>query len=201
MAERDRGWFDRPALAVARELIGARLVHETRDGVVAGVIVETEAYAGPEDLAAHSARGRTPRNAVMFGPPGHAYVYLVYGIHHCVNVVCGPGEKPEAVLLRAATIDVGLEVARRRRGSGVADHRLAAGPGNLTVAFAIDRASNGGDLIHGPLRVEPGAAPRTIATSVRIGVAYSGAWAELPWRFMAAGDPHVSRPARGGAQA
>ncbi len=112
-------------------------MHESAAGTVAGRIVETEAYAGPEDLAAHSSRGRTPRNAVMFGPPGHLYVYFIYGIHHCLNVVCGPGVKPEAVLIRAVAIDEGelLARARRRIPTHVSATRLAAGPGNVAEAF------------------------------------------------------------------
>ncbi len=115
----EAAWFDRPATSLALDLLGSRLVHDAPDGAVGGRIVEVEAYRGPEDLAAHSARGRTPRNAVMFGPPGHLYVYLIYGLHHCLNVVAGPGHKPEAVLIRALALDEGVELARRaprRRG-------------------------------------------------------------------------------------
>ncbi len=136
----DRSWFDRPALEVAPDLLGMELIHHTPEGPIAGRLVEVEAYQGPEDLAAHSSRGRTPRNAVMFGAPGHLYVYLVYGLHLCANVVCGPGTKPEAVLLRAAEITAGDELARRRRGD-VPDERLAAGPGNLGAAFGLERAT------------------------------------------------------------
>ena len=194
MTALERSWFDRPAVEVAPELLGARLVRETDDGRVGGRIVETEAYAGPEDLAAHSSRGRTARNAVMFGPPGHAYVYLIYGLHNCLNVVCGPGGKPEAVLIRAMEIDEGVEIARARRGARIADERLAAGPGNVCVALGIDRGLNGADLVNGAgLRLEP--APRAVACVARprIGVAYAGAWAEKPWRFLIPGNAHVSR--------
>jgi len=190
----DRSWFDRSALDVARDLLGGHLSHETGDGVVGGRIVETEAYCGPEDLASHSARGRTPRNAVMFGPPGHAYVYLIYGIHHCLNVVCGPGGKPEAVLIRALAIDVGMDVARRRRGERVPDARLAAGPGNAAAALGIDRTINGVDLLAGrALRLEPREVTGRVVARPRIGVGYAGSWAALPWRFVVADDPHVSR--------
>lgn len=168
-------------------------MHEAPEGTVRGRIVETEAYLGPEDLAAHSARGRTSRNAVMFGEAGHAYVYLIYGLHHCLNVVCGPGSKPEAVLLRAAAIEEGVVVARVRRGAAAPDHRLAAGPGNLAAAFGIDRALNGADLLSGRLRLERGTPPQQIDARPRIGVAYAGEWAHRPWRFVVPGDRHLSR--------
>lgn len=189
-----RAWFDRSALQLAPELLGARLVHAGKDGTVGGRIVEVEAYAGPEDLAAHSARGRrTARTEVMFGPPGHLYVYLIYGIHHCLNVVAGPGSKPEAVLIRALAIDEGLPLARERR-AGVPDRRLAAGPGNVARALGIDRAQNGIDLTSGPVLLEPrpGDAP-DMRVGRRIGVDYAADWAELPMRFWIADDPHVSR--------
>ncbi len=190
----DRAWFDRPALHVAHALLGARLVHETPEGRVAGTIVEVEAYEGPEDAAAHSSRGRTTRNGVMFGPPGHLYVYLVYGIHWCANVVTGPGTKPEAVLLRAASVDDGVELARRRRGDAVADVRLAAGPGNLGRAFGLDQQHDGLDLLASPVGIEPAAEPTgPIRTGPRIGVAYAGDWAARPYRMWIDGDPHVSR--------
>ena len=177
---------------MAPDLLGKRLVHWTPDGPIVGRIVETEAYAGPEDMAAHSARGQTPRNAVMFGPPGHLYVYFVYGIHHCLNVVCGPGGKPEAVLLRAAAIEVGEALAHRRRGS-VPDVRLASGPGNLAAAFDIDRSRNGVDLLDGPVGLADGPVPTRVVARPRVGVGYAAAWADLQWRFLIADDPHRSR--------
>lgn len=189
-----RTWFDRPAEALARELLGARLLHASADGVAGGRIVEVEAYAGPEDLAAHSARGRTTRNGVMFGPPGHLYVYLIYGLHHCLNVVAGPGDKPEAVLIRALAIDDGVELARARRGDKPLETRLASGPGNVGQALGVDRSLNGADLLTGPVRVEPRTGPMPpIVSGPRIGVAYAGPWAARPMRFWIADDPHVSR--------
>ncbi len=187
-------WFDRPAASLALDLLGSRLIHDAPEGSVGGRIVEVEAYRGPEDLAAHSARGRTPRNAVMFGPPGHLYVYLIYGLHHCLNVVAGPGGKPEAVLIRALDLDEGLDLARRRRGPTVADRRLASGPGNAGRALGVDRGLNGVSLLDGPVRVEPrsGQRPR-VSRGPRIGVAYAGAWASRPLRFWITDDPHVSR--------
>lgn len=179
-----RGWFDRSAAEVAPDLLGALLVHDTAQGRIVGRIYEVEAYLGPEDQAAHSARGRTPRNAAMFGPPGHLYVYFVYGKHHCANVVCGPGDKPEAVLLRGALLIEGEELARSRRGD-VAEARLAAGPGNLASAFGIDRRLNGADLLAGPIRLARGAAPERFVRTPRIGVAYAGEWAARPLRYLA----------------
>jgi DNA-3-methyladenine glycosylase len=187
----DRAWFDRPAAELARKLLGALLIHESSGGRVAGRIVEAEAYQGPEDRAAHSWRGRTPRNSVMFGPPGHLYVYLIYGLHHCVNVVCGPDGKPEAVLLRAAAITQGEDLARRRRGD-VPATRLASGPGNLGAAFGIDRSLNGTDLIGGPVGIALGAPVRRVARVPRIGVAYAGPWASRRLRFLIPDDPHRS---------
>jgi len=189
----DRAWFDRPSLEVAPDLLGKRLVHWSPDGPIVGRIVETEAYAGPEDLAAHSARGRSARNAVMFGPPGHLYVYFIYGMHHCLNVVCGPGSKPEAVLLRAAAIEVGETLARRRRGS-VPATRLASGPGNLAAAFGVDRSLDGADLLDGPVNLTDGTTPERVLARPRVGVGYAAAWADRPWRFLVADDPHRSRP-------
>ena len=187
-----RAWFDRPSAEVARDLLGCTLVHAAPEGLVAGRLVEVEAYQGPEDLAAHSSRGRTARNAVMFGPPGHLYVYLVYGLHHCANVVCGPASKPEAVLLRAAQVTYGSELARARRG-GVAGRRLASGPGNLGQAFGIDRSLNGVDLTDGPVWLAEGKPPRRVVRRPRVGVDYAGAWAARPLRFLDADDRHVSR--------
>jgi len=188
----DRSWFDRPAIEVAPDLLGMELIHDTPAGLIAGRLVEVEAYQGPEDLAAHSARGRTPRNAVMFGPPGHLYVYLIYGLHLCANVVCGPGPKPEAVLLRAAQITAGVDLARRRRGD-VPEVRLAAGPGNLGAAIGLERSMNGADLVAGPMRLAHGSRPARIERAPRIGVEYAGEWAARPLRFSIANDPHRSR--------
>ena len=194
VATPERSWFDRPSSELALDLLGARLVHAAPDGRVGGRIVEVEAYRGPEDLAAHSSRGRTPRNAVMFGPPGHLYIYLIYGLHHCLNVVAGPGSKPEAVLIRALAHDEGEALARRRRGARPRDERLAAGPGNVAAALGVDRTLDGADLLAGPVTVTPRAGHRpTVRRGPRIGVDYAGAWAARPLRFWIADDPHVSR--------
>jgi DNA-3-methyladenine glycosylase len=197
-------FFRRPALELAPDLLGLILVHATADGVAAGRIVEVEAYCGPADLAAHSAGGRrTARNEVMYGPAGHAYVYFIYGMHWCVNVVAATPGVPEAVLLRGLEPVHGVELMRARRGEHVATAALARGPGNLTRALAIDRALNGTDLRRGPLRIlvprdrSSVPAPSDVVRSPRIGVAYAGEWAALPWRFSVRGSPGVSRPPRG----
>jgi DNA-3-methyladenine glycosylase len=185
-----------PTLRVARVLLGKILVHSGRDGLTAGRIVEVEAYCGPADRAAHSSGGRrTARNEVMWGPPGHLYVYFTYGMHYCCNVVTRAAGKPEAVLLRALEPIAGLDLMRRRRARGhLQDHLLCRGPGNLCRAMAIDRRLNGADLLRGPVRIVD--APRIpaarIAASPRIGVAYAGGDAELPWRFYLRDSPAVS---------
>lgn len=178
----ERAFYDRPTLTVARELIGTHLVRYDGSRLRVGRIVETEAYQGPEDLAAHSSRGRTARTAVMFGPPGHAYVYFIYGFWNCVNVVTEEEGTPHAVLLRA------LEPV-----SGIADKTW--GPGLLCRAMSIDRTLNGTDLCGEALWIEraPGkhARPR-IGRSPRIGVDYAGEWAARPWRFFDRDSPYVS---------
>ena len=175
-------FYARPTLAVARELLGCWLVHELPDGRREGRIVETEAYVGPDDLASHASRGRTARTEVMFGPPGHAYVYLIYGMHHCLNVVTEAVGFPAAVLLRALEPGLGLTLA-------------ANGPGRLCRALGIDRRHNGQDLVAGPLwigrRGHPPSEERIVAVP-RVGVDYAGTWAERPWRFFLADSPAVS---------
>jgi DNA-3-methyladenine glycosylase len=184
---------------VAPDLLGLVLAHATEEGIAAGRVVEVEAYCGPADLAAHSAGGRrTARNEVMWGPAGCAYVYFIYGLHHCVNVVVATPGVPEAVLIRALEPVAGLDLMRERRGARVPDAALARGPGNLTQALAIGRERNGADLRTSALRLlRPAGAPPAaddVVRSPRIGVAYAGAWAALPWRFSLRGSPAVSRP-------
>jgi DNA-3-methyladenine glycosylase len=163
---------------VARALLGQLLVLEPEGGGSArvGRIVETEAYVGPKDLACHSSKGRTARTEVMFGPKGRAYVFLVYGLHCCFNVVTGDGA---AVLVRALEPVEGLL-------------RRADGPGRLTQAMGITRDHNGVDLLNGPLRLMQGQGVRRIARGPRIGVDYAGAWAKRPYRFWERDNPHVS---------
>lgn len=191
-----RRFYLQPTLRVARGLLGAVLVHDAADGRAAGRIVEVEAYRGPADQAAHSRGGhRSARNEVMYGPPGHAYVYFIYGMHYCMNVVTQPPGVPEAVLIRALEPVEGEDLMRRRRGLPAAPAwRLCRGPGALCRALGITRALNGADLVRGPLRIVAGTPPSAAAVgrSPRLGVAYAGAHAALPWRFFVRGSPAVS---------
>lgn len=189
------------AVTVARLLLGAWLVRDDGTGRRIGRIVETEAYAGPGDRASHARAGWTPRTAVMFGPPGRAYVYLVYGMHHCLNVVCGPDGEAAAVLVRALEPVDGLARMRERRGRTAGPPvRTAAGPARACQALDIDRSLSGLDLLSDPrlwLAADPGedVEPPAIVTGPRIGVDYAGPdWAPRPWRFGVAGSPALSRP-------
>ena len=182
-------------LTVARDVIGKVLVHRTPEGVVAGRIVEAEAYRGPEDRAAHSFGGRrTERTEAMFGPPGFAYVFFVYGMHWHVNLVTTRAGAPHAVLLRAVQPLLGAELMAKRRGMPPTSVNLCNGPGKLCQAFAIDRRHYGADLTGKSLFLSEGAEPAgKLARSPRIGVDYAGSWAEKPWRFFEQDSPWVSR--------
>lgn len=178
-----RSFYARETLTVARELLGLHLVHAGPQGKQVGRIVETEAYKGPHDLAAHSSRGRTARTEVMFGPAGHAYVYLIYGFWNCLNLVTATAGVPHAVLIRALEPVSGISATTH-------------GPGLLCRALHIDRSLNGMDLTGGTLWVERPAArehrkPRVVR-STRIGVEYAGDWALKPWRFLDGDSPYVS---------
>ncbi len=194
-----REFFARHAVEVAPDLLGCVLEHQTADGLVAVELTEVEAYAGRSDPASHAYRGKTRRNAVMFGPPGHAYVYFTYGMHFCVNMVClGEAGSASAVLLRAGAVIVGQDLARARRTRGpvrVAARDLARGPARLCQALGIDRSLDGADVCvaASPLRVRAGASTPArsvnISTGPRVGVSSA---AEIPWRFWREGDPTVS---------
>ncbi|WP_033317752.1 DNA-3-methyladenine glycosylase [Streptomyces yerevanensis] len=190
-----REFFDRPVLDVAPDLLGRILVRTTPDGPIALRLTEVEAYDGPNDPGSHAYRGRTARNDVMFGPPGHVYVYFTYGMWHCMNLVCGPEGRASAVLLRAGEITEGVEVARKRRLSARYDKELAKGPARLATALDVDRALDGTDAC------APGGSPLTLLTGIpvrpdqvrngpRTGVAGDGG--VHPWRFWIADDPTVS---------
>ena len=205
---------------VARALIGGRLVRKDLSGVRVGRIVEVEAYIGADDLASHARFGRTKRNAVMFGPPGYAYLYLVYGMYDCLNVVTEPEGRPAALLLRAVEPLEGVDLMRRAREDWVATRRarqgpdrvararqrviassaaeLASGPGLVCAAFSIGRADDGVDLCDpaSPLRLElpPDGEPRLpVASGPRVGIGYAPEpWRSRPWRFWASGNASVS---------
>jgi len=206
-----REFYLRPTIEIARRLLGALLVHETPAGRVCGYIVETEAYL-ERDPACHAAAydgerwvaRMTPRNRRMFGPPGYAYVYFVYGNHYCLNVVTREQGVAEAVLIRAVEPAEGIALMRRRRGveltaattagpASRADRNLTNGPGKLTQAFAIDGSHNGADLTCSGLRIERGRkiAVVDIAARPRIGIKAGG---DRLWRFIVRGSPWLSRP-------
>ena len=177
----------RPAEEVAPLLLGAVLRH----GEVAVRLTEVEAYAGPRDPASHAFRGPTPRNTVMFGPPGHLYLYFSYGMHWAANVVCGPDGTAGGCLLRAGEVVAGVELARERR-HGVPDRDLARGPGRLTQALGLAAPHRGLDLLaDGPVRLEPRDPSLVVevATGPRVGVSQA---ADVPWRFWVAGSRYVS---------
>jgi DNA-3-methyladenine glycosylase len=183
-----REFYERTTQEVARDLLGKVLVH----GPTAGVIVETEAYLGGEDLAAHSARGITDRTRVIFGPPGHAYVYFIYGMYECLNIVAEPEGKPGCALVRALEPVAGLEVMQHRRPAAHRVEDLASGPGKLTLAMGITRAHYGADLTRGALVVREPAESRKVEIEVtpRIGIRECADW---PLRFVVRGNRFVSK--------
>lgn len=174
-------FYRRGTLEVARDLLGRVLCRRLPDGtVLRGRIVEVEAYDGPNDRASHAFRGRTERTRWMFEPGGLAYVYLVYGMHHCLNVVTGDAGHPAAILIRATESP---------------NAASATGPGRLTRAFGVDRSLDGTSFLKGPMWIEEGepVADRAVRRTPRIGVDYAGAWASRRYRFIIAGHPAVSR--------
>jgi len=189
-----RSFYEQSTLDVARQLLGKYLIRKHRDGITVGRIVETEAYVGPEDRACHASRGRTARTKIMFGPAGYAYVYLVYGFHHMLNIVTEAVDFPAAVLIRAVEPVQGVELMRTRRQTEQ-QQNLASGPGKLCQAFAIDRKLNGDDLCGKVLYLEHRGEPVSqVVTTPRIGVDYAGPWKDKPWRFLIKDNEFVSKP-------
>ncbi len=200
-----RDFFARDVLEVAPQCLGLELVTHTSAGCVRGRIVEVEAYRGPDDRAAHSFGGRrTARTEAMFGPPGHAYVFLIYGIHCHINIVTGSQDEPQAVLVRALEPLEGLELMQRRRqrveGAALAIHELCSGPGKLCRALDIDRRFNRADLLKQPplshadhVTLTYGTPVTNVLVSPRIGVDYAGEWANKPWRYYDGDSRCVSR--------
>jgi DNA-3-methyladenine glycosylase len=186
-----RPFFARDPVTLARDLLGRVLFYRTTEGLLAGRIVETEAYTGGDDPASHAFRGRTTRNAVMFGPAGHAYVYFTYGMHYCLNVTAEASGTAGAVLLRALEPLAGDEIMRARGDRGPA-RRLLSGPGKIGRAFGLTLADNGRDFTRGPLGLAAGSpvADREVGVSRRIGITRA---VDRPYRFVVIGNPSVSK--------
>lgn len=189
MGGRGFEWLNGRPLEVAPRLLGATL----QVGDRAGRIVEVEAYEGENDPASHAARGRTPRNEVMFGPAGFLYVYRIYGVHWCANIVCGPVDRPGAVLIRALEPLCGIEGMRLDRPKARVETDLCSGPGKLCAALGITGEHDGGFLLapDAIVRLVPGSPPEAVATGPRVGISKA---VNRAWRFVVAGNPHVSRP-------
>jgi DNA-3-methyladenine glycosylase len=183
MRKLPRSFYDRDTIEVARDLLGKYLVHRVGDAERIGRIVEVEAYLGPHDLAAHSSRGRTERTKIMFGPPGHAYVYFIYGMYYCMNVVTEREGHASAVLLRALEPVKNIEARTQ-------------GPGLLCRAMEVDKRLNGHDLLSDDFYIAapPRAEPEVIIKRPRIGVDYARHWAQRQLRFYINGNPFISRP-------
>jgi DNA-3-methyladenine glycosylase len=189
-----REFYRRPTLEVAESLLGKVLVRRLNGRKLAGKIVETEAYIGQEDLACHASRGKTPRTWILFEPGGCAYVYMIYGIYFCLNVVTETEGYPAAVLIRAIEPLSHTSVMRELRKGPGRDHDIGSGPGKLCMAMAIDKALNGEDLSGNTLWIEDRKLEvGPVGTTPRIGVDYAGDYRNKPWRFYVRGNPHVSR--------
>lgn len=188
-----RAFYEQPTLTVARHLIGKTFARRTEDGLVAGMIVETEGYISAVDPAAHAYRGKTPSNATMFGQPGHIHVYFTYGMHYCVNVVTEAEGTAGAVLIRAIQPCAGIALMQTRRGERITERDLARGPGRLCAAFALTTANDGTDLLGDTLWIceppTPHKEPLPIAVTPRVGITQAVEW---PWRFVLMGNPYVS---------
>jgi DNA-3-methyladenine glycosylase len=191
-----RAFYQRDTITVSKDLLGKILVHESSQGTTAGRIVETEAYRGPEDQAAHSSSGRrTARNEVMFGEKGHAYVYFIYGMYYCFNVTAGNvPSKPEAVLLRALEPVAGQDLMAKRRGKKVKVTNLTNGPSKLCMAMGISKSQNKTDLTSPPLYIKdaPPIPQDAVVEATRVGVDYADEWKNNPWRFYIKRNSFVS---------
>lgn len=198
-------FFEEATDVLARRLLGMALVHETTEGTTAGLIVEVEMYRGPHDKGAHSYGGRrTIRTEVMYGPPGHAYVYFIYGMYYCFNVVAGARDQPEAILIRALKPMTGMDLMARRRGlkeipqTARQRSRLLSGPGRLAQGMAITKEQYGLPLWKPPLYIaEPAHSGRVafeVASGPRINIGYAEEAKDYPWRFWIQGDASVSVP-------
>jgi DNA-3-methyladenine glycosylase len=197
-----RGFYERDIFTVAKELLGKTLIHETSEGVTSGRIVETEAYLGPEDKASHVYRGRrTGRTETQFGPKGHAYIYLVYGMYYCFNTTAGKiPEKPEAVFFRAIEPLGGMELMMKRRPNAKGNvKKLANGPSKLCMAMGLSKRQNNADLCVPPFYIKDDdvtVADENIVHAARIGIDYADEWKKVPWRFYIKDNEFVSIKAK-----
>lgn len=198
-----KSFFEQPTLKLAKSLLGKELRHATNTGITSGRIIEVEAYMGPEDRAAHSFGGRrTKRTEVMYGPPGRAYIFLIYGMHLCFNIVSGPINKPEAILVRAIEPTEGINLMSKRRYqksvselTSTKQIQLTNGPGKLTKALGITSECNGHDLTQAPLQIidlENNVQDENIAMGPRINIDYAKEAIDYPWRFWIKDHPYVS---------
>ncbi|MFH2136650.1 MAG: DNA-3-methyladenine glycosylase [Patescibacteria group bacterium] len=191
-----KNFYNRNTIKVAQEILGKFLVRKIGKKIIAGKIVETEAYVGPSDLASHASRGKTARTAPMFGPPGHAYVYLVYGLNYCFNIVTEKENYPAAVLIRAIEPTDGIDLIKKFRKNQKIIFNLTNGPGKLCQALKIDKSLNNSDISKNILWVEDRGLkikPSEIVAAKRIGVDYAGQYKNKPWRFYLRGNPFVSK--------
>ncbi|MFA5128838.1 MAG: DNA-3-methyladenine glycosylase [Patescibacteria group bacterium] len=191
-----KDFYNRKTLKVAREILGKFLVIKIDNKIIAGKIVETEGYVGPSDLASHASRGKTARTAPMFGPPGHAYIYLVYGLNYCFNIVTEKENYPAAVLIRAIEPAEGIDLMKKNRKINTPTFNLTNGPGKLCQAFKIDKTLNALDLTKNILWIEDRGVKlkkSEIFSAKRIGVDYAGKYKNKPWRFYIKGNPFVSK--------
>jgi len=197
--EQLREFLSGDARELAPQLLGAVLTHESREGRVSVRLTEVEAYLGPEDSlhpdpGSHTYRGPTPRNAPMFGPAGHLYVYFTYGMHHCTNIVCGPAGVASALLLRAGEIVEGLELAQHRRPTSRNPADLASGPARLAKALGLTTAYSGRDALAPPFGLAlPDTPVAQVSSGPRVGVSGVGGSDHYSWRFWVTGDPTVSK--------
>lgn len=189
----ERAEFSASAVEMGPRLLGALLSHETDRGTVTVRITELEAYMGDgNDPGSHAFRGKTKRNAAMFGPPAHLYAYFTYGMHTCANIVCSPDGSASGCLMRGAEVVEGLELARERRGAKIADRALGRGPANLVVALGITLADGGADLLAAPFTLRLPITPPDFEVGPRTGLGGPGGGVEYPWRFWIPGERSVS---------
>lgn len=189
----DREFLMPSAVDVGPQLLGAVVSHTTADGTVSIRLTELEAYVGNGvDPGSHAHRGKTKRNAAMFGEPGHLYAYFTYGMHVCGNIVCAPENQPSGLLMRGGEVIEGLDLARRRRTTSKSDRDLARGPGRLAVALGIQLADNGADLLAEPFSLQRGEPVNAVKSGPRTGISGAGGSDAYPWRFWIDGDRTVS---------